>query len=45
MPISFLVVDDFLSNGEEFRQSALKLSYPAAGANIFLSEIQLSRCR
>src|SRR5688572_23330524 len=28
MPISFLVVDDFLSNAEEFRESALKLNYP-----------------
>ena len=28
MPISFLVVDDFLTNAEEFRAAALKLDYP-----------------
>ena len=28
MPLSFLVVDDFLGNAEEFRQAALELDYP-----------------
>ena len=28
MPLSFLVIDDFLSNAEAFREAALGLSYP-----------------
>ena len=28
MPLSFLVVDDFLGNAAQFRESALKLDYP-----------------
>ena len=35
MPLSFIVIDDFLSNADEFRDSALALDYPQREGEYF----------